>query len=292
MTLGRTRASDGFDMFHSPPNKRNRAGMFPASAPAPIPKTVEVMNAQGHIASDAISLHCAVLHVPAELRRVSVNDRKSKQDVYVPVTNILLCDNGGPIQLELWREVAERVWNDLVKWSNSANSRIYVRLEYAWVRNLGNDYTMPSVPAVKKLHGNSRTRLVLSDSISQSSAQSLATRLYSCDFNVLSATPPFIVSLAGYVSSVEEERLSETGNPTRTFFLQDDAGRYATCVAVGRHVDNAALTPNNQVVMYFAKASPGRGGNPGQLMVYDDAHVVALSQNADVGSPRTCMELR
>ena len=94
------------------------------------------------------------------------------------------------------------------------------------------------------------------------------------------------------MTSVEDERPSESGNPMKSFKLQDDSGRYVLCTALGRHVDNQCLVDNNFIVMYLVKGAAGRNGNVGQLWIYDVSHLVFLSARPLVGPARVCMELR
>ena len=43
----------------------------------------------------------------------------------------------------------------------------------------------------------------------------------------------FSVSVRGLVTCVQDEIVSQSGNPMRNFRLQDEAGRYVQCVACG-----------------------------------------------------------
>ena len=91
---------------------------------------------------------------------------------------------------------------------------------------------------------------------------------------------------------MDVERSSESGTPMKSFRLQNDVGRYVHCTVLGRHVDNSAIMAGNCVVVYFAKAAAGRGGNPGQLWLYEDSHVVFLSKRAALPPARMLLELR
>ena len=150
-------------------------------------------------------------------------------------------------------------------------------VQHFWVNPLMEE-RQPSIPAARKLISNIRTKIVHLESTTVVSAAQPAAFLYSTDFAVLESKPPYRVSISGYVSSVDAERSSEAGTPMKSFQLQNDAGRYVHCTALGRHVDNSAIVEGNCVVVYFAKAAAGRGGNPGQLWLYEDSHVVFLSK--------------
>ena len=76
------------------------------------------------------------------------------------------------------------------------------------------------------------------------------------------------------------------------FKLQDNTGKYAQCVAFGRHVDNPIISDKKEVVLYFAQALAGRGNYTGQLWLYDESHVSMLRSECAAPSARQHIELR
>ena len=273
------------------PKKRSRVSRVTQGNVALVSTSVAQLHGEEHFTSDALSLKCVVLHYPSELRWVKTEDKKTRQAVDVAVLNVLVADGTGPIHLELWRNAAETTWKDLEEWSCLNSETLCVEVQHFWANPLTEE-RQPSIPAARKLISNIRTKIVRLESTTAVSAAQLAASLYSTDFSVLESKPPYRVSISGYVSSVDVERSSESGTPMKSFRLQNDVGRYVHCTVLGRHVDNSAIMAGNCVVVYFAKAAAGRGGNPGQLWLYEDSHVVFLSKRAALPPARMLLELR
>ena len=71
------------------------------------------------------------------------------------------------------------------------------------------------------------------------------------------------------------------------FHLYDFLGQSVLCTAVGRHVDNPTLIECSEITIYFAVALSGATSTmPGQLWIYDDAHLVALRHGCTVPASR------
>ena len=113
--------------------------------------------------------------------------------------------------------------------------------------------------------------------------------LYTRDLTRLVQVPPFSANLCGVATGVGEEVAARnSGRPMRSFRLQDQAGRWVQCAALGRHVDNRCLVENAEVVLYFASASrPFSPNAASQLWLYDDSHLVLLRSGVAVPPART-----
>ena len=229
-----------------------------------------------------------MLHFSEELRWVSVfTDWKTKLVQKVPVITLLLADVTGPIALELWRLSAEKVFKDLTAWSAS-DSTVWVEIRYMSVRTEKGK----SFPTARKIIGTERTTVTQCSPLPMHGGELPAECLHSRDFSVLSASPPFMVSLTGVITSVLEETSSQAGTPMRSFRLQDQSGRYVRCTACGRHVDNELLLAQNEVTLFFTKALVGLHGDAGSLWLYDTSHVTLHRQQCITPSAQVCMELR
>ena len=101
------------------------------------------------------------------------------------------------------------------------------------------------------------------------------------------------MSVAGVIGSCVEERTTQNGRSLRGFQLHDQSGRYVLCAALGRHASNPSLKDGNEVVLYFAQASPPTSANvPGQLWLYDEGHMVVLQEKRSFPPARNIIELR
>ena len=287
-------AFTGSGIFASP-KKRSRGAAIAAGPAVLTSKSVCQVHEEEHFTSDAICVKGVLLHFPEEPRWVKTTDKKTRQEIDIPVMNLLLADGSSPLQIELWRGSAEQAHRDIREWSTSNDESLFVEIRHAWARLITED-SRNSMPRMRRLVSSSRTIVArISHDDFQASGYAtlpLSPSLYTSDFNVLTTAVPFIVSIAGVVTSVEDERPSESGNPMKSFKLQDDSGRYVLCTALGRHVDNQCLVDNNFIVMYLVKGAAGRNRNVGQLWIYDDSHLVFLSTRPLVGPARVCMELR
>jgi len=116
--------------------------------------------------------------------------------------------------------------------------------------------------------------------------------LYTRDFARLMLKPPFLVNISGIVSMVQDETFSAAGDPMLMFRLTDSGGRYVQCRAFGRHVANEHIDNGTEVVLYFVTAQRGLNNQPGQLWIYDEAHIVSLQTGCAIPDPRQLIELR
>ena len=245
--------------------------------------------------TDALALQAHVLHYPSETRLVMVRDRRTGTQESVSVMSILLADRTGPILLEFWREAADETLHQLTTWETGlpCGKLLMVDVQRFVVRE---DSRIHST-SMRKLHSNEHTtvkRLTVASCQSMNSETiAPAISLYTRNFNLLSAQqPPFVLSIAGIISNVQGEAVSQNGAPMKAFKLQDNTGKYVQCVAFGRHVDNPIISENTEVVLYFAQALAGRGNYTGQLWLYDESHVSMLRSECAAPSARQHIELR
>ena len=85
--------------------------------------------------------------------------------------------------------------------------------------------------------------------------------------------------IKGKFINVEEISITQSNETKLDFKLQDTAGQYVECSALGRHADNACLMQGNEVVLYFATAQAGLRNRNGLLWLYDDSHVATLGHH-------------
>ena len=159
---------------------------------------------------------------------------------------------------------------------DNSNGPVLIRLERFVVAAERRAFECP----MQRMHSVERTtltrlRISTQDSMINPSL-TVPTSLYISEFTRLSQPAPFSTNLLGVVTSVESETISQSGNPMRTFMVQDAYGKSLRCVALGRHVDNPALVIGNEIVLFFSTALAGLGGNAGQMWLYDDCHIVHM----------------
>ena len=89
---------------------------------------------------------------------------------------------------------------------------------------------------------------------------------------------PFRACLRGWAKDVKESvSVSRTGHPMRCFDLMDKCGNYISCVAHDRHVEDATLQENADVILYFVTGRKGIGSAPGAVYVLNDGVIVRCS---------------
>ena len=120
----------------------------------------------------------------------------------------------------------------------------------------------------------------------------LSQGLYVQDFVLLKGVLPFIASVAGSATDIEEVTESLEGVPMRSFKLRDNKGNYVMCCAHGRQADRELLRNQLYIAFCFATAQAGRNEGPGQLWLYDETHIVYLKQMVVLPGPRALMQLR
>ena len=280
-------------MFASPP-KRARYGLsLDASSP------VIFMSAQSlHCAelpsNVALGLEARVLHVPSELRYVTIPNRYTGQAENVGVMTVLLADRTGPILFEAWRESAETLLRDFSQWESQQDSLAPLLVEVQ--RFEARDDSRVHKTPMRKLHSSEHTTVTRISTPNRESMRLASIPphpgLYTTDFTRLVAQPLFMISLAGFVSSVKPETQSSNGVSTREFTLQDSSGKYVCCKAFGRHAGNTVIANNKQIIMYFVTAKVGLSNQTGSLWLFDEAHVVELRAWCHVPPARQLIELR
>lgn len=237
----------------------------------------------------AARVHCEarLLFCPEEPRWVTVTDYKTKETMKVPTASILIADNTGPIILELWRQMCESTLPSLLEWDEQNAGIVWIVAQNvqptAWKG--------VCKPAMKRLRTTEDTSIFLMEAPPLVQFKCPSSSLHVNDFNALRTALPFCINLIGTIAEVKAEEDTQSGRTLRRFSMQDDAGRYVRCVALGRHVDNPVLRARNEVILYFAKAQPGLNQSAGQLWLYDDAHMVMTRPNRFLAPPDTEVEL-
>ena len=242
--------------------------------------------------SDAVAVQGRILQAPDEPKWVNITDRRTKQQELVPVITILLADRTGPIVLELWRNTAESLLQDLNAKEDPDDEGVIIEVRRCWVRT----ENKVCIPQTRKLASNERTSVVLLEVANQPSlvdeSITISQSMYVRDFTQLSKKPPYQISIAGVISSIQPEITTRSGALMRSFRLQDNTGKWVACVAFDQAAENVVIANGNEVVMFFASAQEGLNNGPGQLWLYDRSHVVLLRVGCSAPPCRTQVEMR
>ena len=280
------------DMFASP-KKRARTGS--ASKPAAPPVRKNVLDIQGGTAVGGarVEFHGLVLHCPDEPRWVGVENRRTKTHEDVPVLTVLLADSAGPMLAEAWRQEAiDAVMGCVGNTHENCDVSCGICVTNCVVRAEKG----PSFPALKKLSLDQRSVVRLLSAGERNSLRGgpadTSGVLLLRNMTAFAHVVPWRASVVGVVSRVEEESESASGVPLRAFTLQDGSGQYVSCVALGRHASSVFLAVRNELACYFARGLQGLGNSPGQLWLYDDAHIVLRRANVVMPSARAQIEMR
>ena len=80
------------------------------------------------------------------------------------------------------------------------------------------------------------------------------------------------------MARVSEEMTASDDTPMKKFQLIDQRDRYIFCRAFGRHVHNPLVLAGNSEAIVFTYSLAKVSNTPGQLWIYDIAHIVSFGQ--------------
>ncbi len=201
--------------------------------------------------SDCHQTKVFVLDDPMELKWVKVFNHAEKSEEQVPTMKMLLTDGSGPIEMEVWRDVALVLRKMLDELLRQYPDNIYIDITYFRINAVD---TCKLLSPMRKIVTTPRTiikhqRNNMAFAASSTSILPPEQALYVRDFSILKQKAPFRVSIAGVVTEVDEATLTHAGNLKKCFILQDQAGRYVTCAALGRHAQSPAISTSTEVIV-------------------------------------------
>ena len=270
-------------MFKSPRKKQRTK---PSHTDGPLHYfTVHDLHTSELDEAHAFGLEACVLYCPSEPRTTLVSNRFTGRSDTVSVLSVLLADRSGPILFEAWRAVSEKFTRSHTEWSesNDAENALFVSLTRFDVKE---DARVHQTPIRKLLHATEHTRLSRLLTPSRASLPDASiiahTVIYTKDFNRLSAPVPFQINICGIISAAGGETTAASGEPTKSFRLQDTSGKYVACRAYGRHASNECIENGKMVILYFAQAQDGLRNQPGMLWLYNESHIVELRSDSSI----------
>ena len=121
-------------MFASP-RKRPRTGFADVSEEPLVQRNVAQLYTAEHATSIQHVLECVVLYYDEQPRVVNVWDARVKAWGRVNVVTLLLADRTGPIHMDVWRDSADKILQDLTNWSEGTESPLIVEFKKFYVRS-------------------------------------------------------------------------------------------------------------------------------------------------------------
>ena len=286
----------GMSMLVSPKRRRTVGSAIPVMSGELAYKTSGEIHSSDVDFSDAFVCEAYVVYFPDTTREASIRDKRTGAPDTVPVMTCVLVDREGPFQLDLWRSAAVDTLAQLQMWSAEGEGPPLVEVRHFNIRMESS--RRRALCKIRKIQNSERTQIRRLDVASRSSVANMdlvppLESLYFKDFINIETSAPFIVNVSGIVLKFQEPSLSQNGNTVRSFQLCDKSGRTVLVTALGRHVDNDNLQEKSEVIIYFAAALPGASSSmPGQLWIYDDAHIVALRHGCSVPFARSQIMFR
>ena len=194
--------------------------------------------------------------VPMKLRWFKLHNHAEKIDETVPSMRLLLTDGTGPIELQLYREVALNVHTRLDELLQNKGTSISLEITNFRISIVHNVMTrtpmkkMVSTPRTIVKYRSDNWQCVEGGAQMSRPAECLYVRY----FPELRCKIPVRISIAGHIRDVDEATLTDAGDSKQCFILQPLSGSYVTCVALGRHVESPTISCGTDVILYFAWA--------------------------------------
>ena len=269
------------NMFTSP--KRRKTA--PESAPSGPDKVVSISQLHKEDLKDCcpiIQAYVLFFEEQPRYTKVTARGRNSDSD-NVAVVTLLIADKSGPIQFELWRDVAVSTVANLTEWETTVSENTQICIE---IKNFSiKEEHRSHINECRKVVGNENTIVERVDPTypNMQEACRMDALLFTGDFSLLAATVPFMGNITGVVCDVQSETQTQKGIAMMNFRLQDMHNKSVNCIAYDRHSGNPVLVDGNMVVLYFAQGQAGmRSGQPGALWLYNTAHVVFMKSGCRV----------
>ena len=120
-------------MFASPRPKKQKREAKSDNAEVQY-RSIHQLHSEDLNGSDAVAVQGRILQAPDEPKWVNITDRRTKQQELVPVVTILLADRTGPIFLDLWRNTAENLLQDLNAKGDPDDEGVIIEVRRCWVR--------------------------------------------------------------------------------------------------------------------------------------------------------------
>ena len=217
-------------------------------------------------------------------RSVDVNDPKTGLEVPSTVVNVVLADEGGAIQLTLWRDQAKSIHPiiDRALAAVGANLCAKARLTNLVLR----DVRHPALK-VRMLHSTEKTELILAGE--QELEMSPSTKLFpTTDFRELNKLSfPVMLHLRGVIMGESVERTTSKGAEQICFSLMDANKRTVPCIGHEISFPKELFKEGAEVALFGVTVQEGIRNGSGNIWIYSTSYVAFLGNRI---LPGTAME--
>ena len=219
-----------------------------------------------------------------DVRRVEVNDPKTGMALPSTVVNVVLADEGGAIQLTLWRDQAKSIHPiiDRALAAVSANLCAKARLTNLVLR----DVRHPALK-VRMLHSSEKTELILAGE--QKLEMSPSAKLFpTTDFRDLNKLfLPVMLHLKGVIMGESVERTTSKGAEQICFSLMDANKRTVSCIGHEISFPAELFKEGAEVALFGVTVQEGIRNGSGNIWIYSTSYVAFLGNRI---LPGTAME--
>ena len=238
----------------------------------------------------------AVVHVNGYLmgaeegvRSVDVSNGTTGETSSSNVINIVLADEGGAIQLTLWREQARNFFPVLDKAMDTVRENFCAKAKFTNL--MLRDVRYPG-PKIRMLHSTENTELVLAgeQKLQISPAPHLFPTKDFRDLNKLSL--PVMLHLKGIVTGDIVERTTSKGAEQICFSLMDGNKRTVSCIGHEIPFPSESFQPGMEIALFCATVQEGIRKGTGNVWVYAISYIVFLGNKGIPEAPIEAISIR
>ena len=286
----------------SPLSNPKRIGLIPAQVVSPVRKKKQrvgmieptVAKVVEILLDTKVGANChfvgCLVYCDEGVRAIDMTNPRTGLLEESAVANLTLADEGGVIQVTLWRESARVLFPILEKAMAEGLENFCAKLMFTYL--VVKEPRNPAVHSARVLHSTEKTQLSLQGE--HRLVMVPDSRLLVTDFRRLKVSLPFTAHLKGIVVGETRERLTNKGDEQICFTLMDRQRRTVACIAHDVSVDSELFTEGKELVMFYAvgqeglQKTVGQEGprkNPGSIWIFSDSYVLLLGSVVLPGAP-------
>ena len=230
-----------------------------------------------------------VMGVEEEVRRVDINDATTGVKSSNAVVNVVLADEGGAIQLTLWREQARSVFPVIDQAIDAVRGNSCAKVKFTNL--ILRDVRYPG-PKIRMLHSSETTQCVLEgeENLAMSPAPELFPTMDFRDLNKLSL--PSMLHLRGTITGDRVERTTSKGAEQVCFELMDANKRSVPCIGHNILFPAESFTAGMEVALFCVTVQEGLRNGQGSVWIYSTSYIVFLGNKVLPGIPIDTVSIR
>ena len=230
-----------------------------------------------------------LMGIEEAIRNIEVTPITTGTPAPSQVFNVVLGDQGGVIQLTIWRDKALEFHQDLTSAMEAVEGELCVKVRLTNL--ILRDVRYPG-PKIRMLHSSEKTDLRLEGS--QKLEMSPAAELFPIiDFRDLNKwSLPFMLHLRGTITGSAEEKITSKGDEQIHFSLMDTNRRTVTCIAHDVGYPKKDFEEGREIALYAVTIQEGIRNGPGSVWIYSNSYMVFLGITFLPGSPLEAVPLR